>query len=207
MSPRDFLHSSPGPFRVQQIQNYTRREVDDEQVYRFVPFAFWSGRWMRQQRTFRTADTGLRPKQLLLSKGSQRKRITKIRCNDVDRVSCRCEVWAENSKKIVLANFTGSDWCVWCNRLEEEVFETPEFLNWANKNAVLLRLDYPRNTEQLPALKAQNSQLAQIYNPYITGYPTVLFIDHEGNVLGKVGYVKGGPQAWIAAANQQLGIR
>ena len=116
-------------------------------------------------------------------------------------------VWAENSKKIVLANFTGSDWCVWCNRLEEEVFETPEFLNWANKNAVLLRLDYPRNTEQLPALKAQNSQLAQIYNPYITGYPTVLFIDHEGNVLGKVGYVKGGPQAWIAAANQQLGIR
>ena len=116
-------------------------------------------------------------------------------------------VWAENSKKIVLANFTGSDWCVWCNRLEEEVFKTPEFLSWANKHAVLLRLDYPRNTEQLPALKAQNSQLAQIYNPYITGYPTVLFIDHEGNVLGKVGYIKGGPQAWIAAANQQLGIR
>lgn len=113
-------------------------------------------------------------------------------------------LWAENSKKLVLANFTGSDWCTWCHRLEDEVFSTQQFLDWAQQNVVLLKLDYPRSEEQLPSIKAQNTQLAQIYNQYITGYPTVLLLDTDGKVIGKVGYSGGGPAAWIASAEAQI---
>ena len=31
------------------------------------------------------------------------------------------------SGKPILANFTGSDWCGWCIRLQKEVFITPKF--------------------------------------------------------------------------------
>ena len=113
-------------------------------------------------------------------------------------------LWAENSKKMVLANFTGSDWCDWCRVLENEVFSTPEFLNWAERNVVLLKVDYPRDTKQLPNIQAQNAQLAQIYNQYITGYPTVLLLDQDGRVHGKITYSGGGPQAWIASAEAQM---
>ena len=113
-------------------------------------------------------------------------------------------VWAENSKKLVLANFTGSDWCSWCHRLEDEVFATDQFKSWAEKNVILFRVDFPRNTEQLPATKAQNAQLSQIYNQYVTGYPTVLLLDTDGKVVGKVSYSGGGPKEWIANAEAQI---
>lgn len=36
----------------------------------------------------------------------------------------------------ILADFTGSDWCGWCIRLKDEVFDTPMFKEWASANAV-----------------------------------------------------------------------
>lgn len=116
-------------------------------------------------------------------------------------------LWAENSNRAVLAFFTLKDGCNWCKKLEQEVFQTPEFVGWANENAVPLRIEISNDQDtnaQPVALKAQNAQLAQIYNSYISGYPTVLLLDKKGRVLGKPRYVKGGPRAWIATAEQQL---
>ena len=42
---------------------------------------------------------------------------------------------AQLENKTVLVNFTGSDWCVWCKRLNEEVFSKPEFAEYAEKIA------------------------------------------------------------------------
>ncbi len=112
---------------------------------------------------------------------------------------------AERYHKVVLANFTGSDWCHWCQKLDEEVLDTPQFKQWANDRVVLLKLDFPEKSQQPPGIRAQNKQLAQTYAEYIKGYPTVLFLDASGQVLGKLGYVQGGPEAWIRAAEQQLG--
>src|SRR5438093_919127 len=48
---------------------------------------------------------------------------------------------AKAEKKIVLLDFTGSDWCGWCIRLKNEVFSQPEFDAFANANLVLVEVD------------------------------------------------------------------
>lgn len=104
--------------------------------------------------------------------------------------------------------FTGSDWCGWCIRLQNEVFKTPEFIAWAKKNVVLVELDFPKRKEQADAIKMQNAQLQQQLQ--VRGYPTVWFVSAAKtadakvnlNALGSTGYVAGGPQVWIDGANQ-----
>ena len=104
--------------------------------------------------------------------------------------------------------FTGSDWCGWCIRLQNEVFKTPEFIRWSKKNVVLVELDFPKRKEQADAIKMQNAQLQQQLQ--VRGYPTVWFVSAAKtadakvnlNALGSTGYVAGGPQVWIDGANQ-----
>jgi protein disulfide-isomerase len=75
------------------------------------------------------------------------------------------------SKKPIFAFFTGSDWCGWCIKLQNNVFSKPEFIAWAKKNVVLLELDFPRGKQLSPALMQQNASMQQAFN--VTGYPTV----------------------------------
>lgn len=104
--------------------------------------------------------------------------------------------------------FTGSDWCGWCIRLQNEVFKTPEFITWAKKNVVLVELDFPKRKEQADAIKMQNAQLQQQLQ--VRGYPTVWLVSAAKtaeakvnlNALGSTGYVAGGPKVWIDGANQ-----
>ena len=129
-------------------------------------------------------------------------------------------VWHEDLKEAVAISqkenkplmlfFTGSDWCGWCIRLQKEVFFKPEFTKWATANVVLVELDFPRKKAQSQELRAQNAQLQQQFQ--VRGYPTIWFVKADKNSsgqvnlsqLGRTGYVKGGPAAWIATANQQL---
>ncbi len=103
---------------------------------------------------------------------------------------------AKAEKKLVLVDFTGSDWCGWCVKLKKEVFDTPEFAQYAAKNLVLVELDFPRKKEQSDALKAANKALAKQYA--IEGYPTIVVLDGSGKEVGRLGYMKGGPQAFTA---------
>ena len=109
---------------------------------------------------------------------------------------------AKKDQKIILADFTGSDWCGWCIKLKEEVFSKPEFQEWAAKKVVLLELDFPRKTAQSDELKKQNQDLAKEFG--IRGYPTILFLDADGKQVGKLGYAKGGPANWIKLAEEQM---
>lgn len=102
----------------------------------------------------------------------------------------------------ILADFTGSDWCIWCKRLKAEVFDTSEFKDWAKKNVVLLELDYPSGGNQPASIKAQNEKLKDKYA--IQGFPTVLFLDHKGKQLAKYGYDQGGPGVWTKKASEML---
>ena len=111
---------------------------------------------------------------------------------------------AAREGKLVMANFTGSDWCAWCIKLEDEVFDTPNFQTWASQNVVPLKLDFPRTTKLSRELTEQNNQIKQKYQSYVKGYPTILFIDANENVVAKMGYASDGPAAWISQAESKM---
>jgi len=94
---------------------------------------------------------------------------------------------AKAQNKIILMDFTGSDWCANCIRLERTLFTTEEFAKYANENLVLLKLDFPskkKNTLSSEQVK-HNEQLAEKYNK-AGAFPTVLFLDADEKVLGKL---------------------
>lgn len=105
---------------------------------------------------------------------------------------------AMRSGKPILADFTGGDWCHWCIKLEEDVFEKEKFKQWAKENVTLLELNFPR---QSSAVKSQNKALARQYK--VTGYPTVLLLTPEGEVLGKLGY-GADVNKWVQSADDIL---
>jgi len=114
---------------------------------------------------------------------------------------------SNKTKKPLMLFFTGSDWCGWCIRLQNEVLKTPEFGKWANEKVVLVELDFPRRTAQSEEIKKQNNELQQVFG--IQGFPTVYFanakVNNDGKInfegLGSTGYVAGGPTAWIASTD------
>ncbi|MDB6147060.1 MAG: thioredoxin-related protein [Spartobacteria bacterium] len=103
---------------------------------------------------------------------------------------------AKAGHKLLLVDFTGSDWCGWCKRLNAEVFSKSEFRDYANKNLVLLEIDFPRGKAQSDALKKQNEALAGQYQ--IQGFPTIIVLNGEGKKVGELGYMPGGPSAFIS---------
>ena len=116
---------------------------------------------------------------------------------------------AMKTKKPMMLFFTGSDWCGWCIKLQNEVFKTPEFIKWASENVTLVELDFPRRKQLTPELAQQNRNLEQMFG--VRGYPTVWFVKPQlvdGKVnfdrLGSTGYVANGPQGWLPGAKQIL---
>ena len=113
-------------------------------------------------------------------------------------------------KKNLMLFFTGSDWCGLCIRLQKEVFYKPEFIEWANKNVILVDIDFPRNKiNQTAEIQNQNNLLQQQFG--VQGYPTIHFVRPEkidGRInlasLGQTGYRAGGPPVWIAEANSYI---
>jgi len=95
----------------------------------------------------------------------------------------------------ILANFSGSDWCGWCINLDNEVFSQPAFKAYAKENVVLFLADFPNNMPQSAEIKAQNKTLSQHYG--IRGFPTVLLLDADGNVLGRTGYKAGRAATYV----------
>jgi protein disulfide-isomerase len=104
------------------------------------------------------------------------------------------KVSAESGKPILI-NFSGSDWCGWCIKLDNEVFAKPEFASYAKENLVLVHADFPRKKKQPKAEAAQNKALAATYG--VQGFPTVLLVDATGKVIGTTGYRKGGAAAYV----------
>lgn len=104
---------------------------------------------------------------------------------------------AKASNKILLLNFTGSDWCGWCKKFDKEVLSQPQFQDYARDNLVMVELDFPRAKEQTPELKKQNRDLAQQYE--IEGFPTIVVLSADGQKLWRYdGYFPGGAAAFIA---------
>lgn len=102
------------------------------------------------------------------------------------------------TNKPLFAFFTGSDWCGWCKRLQNDVFSKAKFIDWATNKVVLVELDFPRFKSLSPELAQQNNSLQQTFG--VQGYPTIwLFymkpntvaMKYDIDAIGSVGYPQG----------------
>lgn len=110
---------------------------------------------------------------------------------------------AQATDRTLVLNYTGSDWCPYCLRLKREVFETDQFLDWAEEKAVLVEVDFPRKKRLPEKVAKQNDWLASEYS--VSSYPSVLFLNGKGELLGRSGYLgEGGPQPWIEYAENEI---
>jgi thioredoxin-related protein len=111
---------------------------------------------------------------------------------------------AASEKKDLLMDFTGSDWCGWCIKLNDEVFKHEPFKAGVKDTFVLVELDYPKDKSKLSEeTQKQNDELRDKYA--IQGYPTILLCDSEGLPYAATGYQKGGPEKYVSHLNELRG--
>jgi len=104
---------------------------------------------------------------------------------------------AKKENKYILMDFTGSDWCGWCVRLNKEVFSKPEFITYATNSLVCIEVDFPRDKKKISAeQKKINDKLSKDYG--VRGFPTIYLLKPDGKtIVGKTGYKAGGSASYV----------
>ena len=89
---------------------------------------------------------------------------------------------AAKEDRIILVSFTGSDWCLSCRRQEKAVFQKDDFSAYAERNLVLLKVDFPRRS----LAKDSSTPAARLKEQFeVTAFPTLIALDAEGRELGR----------------------
>jgi thiol-disulfide isomerase/thioredoxin len=112
---------------------------------------------------------------------------------------------ATSKGKYLLIDFTGSDWCGWCIRLDNEVFAQAQFKNEAPRDFVMVALDFPRRTPQPEEVKRKNREWQQRLG--VRGFPTIFLADAQGRPFARTGYRPGGPAPYMAHLKELVGLR
>ncbi|MCP4453804.1 MAG: thioredoxin family protein [Planctomycetes bacterium] len=123
------------------------------------------------------------------------------------------DLWLENyavakakaaaQKKDLLINFTGSDWCIWCVRLEKGVFSKAFFKTHAPEDFVFAKIDFPQKKKQSKELVSQNKGLQSEFSTKygddfkFRGFPTVYVADSSGKPYGITGYKDLSPDKYV----------
>ncbi len=111
---------------------------------------------------------------------------------------------AKQQNRPILMDFTGSDWCGWCVKLDKDTFSKPAFQDFAKEHLVLMEVDFPKSKSQSPETAAQNKELSEKFG--VRGFPTLVLLGSDGKELAKrSGYLAGGPDAmiqWIKEAKK-----
>jgi thioredoxin-related protein len=113
---------------------------------------------------------------------------------------------AREDNKLILLNFSGSDWCAPCIKMKKEVFESETFFSKSDKQLVLVRADFPRSKKnQLsPDQTKHNEALAEKYNPD-GKFPFTLLLDANGKVIREWdGYVFGSQDKFLAELDNAI---
>lgn len=118
-----------------------------------------------------------------------------------DFEAAKAQAKAEN--KTILIDFTGSDWCGWCIKLQKEVFSKKEFQEYAKDKLILMEVDFPHEKKLSAKVKSQNDKLNDEFK--VEGFPTLFLLDADGKKLsGELGYQEGGAAAYVEYLKKQL---
>ena len=113
---------------------------------------------------------------------------------------------AQQNHKLILLNFSGSDWCGPCIRLHKEVFESSAFTRFADSSLVLVNADFPRQKKHQLSKDVQheNELLAEKYNSK-GAFPFTVLLDADGNILKSwEGLPKETPDEFVNEIDAQL---
>ena len=91
---------------------------------------------------------------------------------------------AAASGRLILINFTGSDWCPACQSLRSTVLDKPEFHEFADSQLILLEVDFPRYRQMAALHKQANDQLLRKYG--VSSFPTLILAKATGEAVGNV---------------------
>ncbi len=107
--------------------------------------------------------------------------------------------------KLILLNFTGSDWCIWCQKLDIEIFHSTEFLEGIDKLAVPVIVDFPLRRLQ-PAQLKSNRILKERWE--VDAFPSVILLDPRTNKsLWRHGYLNTNVKDYLLAIKEASGAR
>ncbi|HZZ20169.1 MAG TPA: thioredoxin family protein [Opitutaceae bacterium] len=108
---------------------------------------------------------------------------------------------AHVSKRHILVLFTGSDWCTWCQKMDDEVFSQHEFAVYTHEKYVIVKLDYPKETPQPDSVKRENAEMLRRFD--VRGFPNAIIMDENSRVLTRIeGYQEGGSSNFIRLLRQ-----
>jgi protein disulfide-isomerase len=107
----------------------------------------------------------------------------------------KAQALAKKTNKVLLVDFSGTDWCPWCIKLDREVFNQRAFKEYARANLVLMLADFPQSKAQTDKQKMQNQKLSERFG--VEGYPTVVLLGPDGKQIGSTGYQPGGAAAYV----------
>ena len=109
----------------------------------------------------------------------------------------KAQAQAKAEGKFVLLFFHGSDWCPTCLEVQRQVFDSPEFAQYARRALILVDVDFPEKQSQSDEVKRANLALKARFNcsdELGGGYPTLVLLNAAGGTLfQETGYAGGGP--------------
>lgn len=111
---------------------------------------------------------------------------------------------AETGRPLLL-NFTGSDWCGWCIRMDRQVFSLEAWQAYAQEHLVLVWIDFPRDKSLVPEhYVARNEELRREFG--VQGFPTYILLDPDGETrLGQAGATRDAtPESFIETLDNAL---
>jgi thioredoxin-related protein len=91
---------------------------------------------------------------------------------------------AHEKNRLILLNFSGSDWCGPCIRLKNEIFASDAFIEYSNDHLVLVNADFPRSKKnKLSESQVKlNQSLADKFNPD-GKFPLTILLDEQAKIL------------------------
>ena len=110
---------------------------------------------------------------------------------------------AKENGRNIMAVFSGSDWCIWCKRLENEILSADEFLEIATNAYELVYVDNPKDEKLLSEKgRRNNRRLTGKYG--VQGFPSVLVLDADGKVVAQFGYENVGPREYLEMIDEEI---
>ncbi len=102
---------------------------------------------------------------------------------------------AKKENKFMLLDFTGSDWCYYCKKLNKDVFIKQQFKDFTSQEMVLVEIDFPQKKLSDEQTK-QNNLLLEKYG--VSGFPTIVILNPEGKEVDRhTGYRAGGVESYV----------